>query len=81
MRTGAMVWPESSTDRKELVLECQFYNLLDYVSFIPRKEFCQALSKVFGNPLECDKDYRRIAFLCEESLLFLLSGTLQLFYS
>lgn len=48
LRTGAMVWPESAGDRKELMLECEFYNLLDYVSLLPRKEFCRSASKIFG---------------------------------
>jgi hypothetical protein len=48
LRTGAMVWPESAGDRKELMLECEFYNLLEYVSLLPRKEFCRSASKLFG---------------------------------
>lgn len=73
LRTGAMVWPESAGDRKELMLECEFYNLLDYVSLLPRKEFCRSASKIFGSPLECDEDYRKITFHFDSSFLFLLS--------
>jgi len=71
LRTGAMVWPESASDRKELMFECEFYNLLDDVSFIPRKDFYRHMNKMLveGGPLECKQDYREISFRLEQFLL------------